>query len=241
MMMNRLLMTCRDRESLSRAYIPAVRLGGWEGGVEVLTPGDSLDSWDGVVGLLLAGGEDIHPRNWDSSEPLHPLASVDEARDQLEIPLVKGAWERDLPIFGICRGEQLLNVALSGSLIQDIPSACGCEPEAHRHGSSKVPELHHSVRIDQESRLGKILGQADVRVNSRHHQAVAARAPALKAVAWHDETRFNGRPLVEAVEVADPARWVLGVQWHPENLVALEGDGGKAARDLFRAFASQLK
>jgi putative glutamine amidotransferase len=157
------------------------------------------------------------------------------------MPLVKGAWERGLPIFGVCRGEQVLNVALDGSLIQDVPSACSCEPEAHRHGSSQAPELHHSVRIDQGSRLREILRQTEVRVNSRHHQAIAAPAPALKAVAWHDETRFNGEPLIEAVEAADPARWVFGVQWHPENLVTLEGDGGRAARDLFRAFASQLR
>jgi len=147
-------MTCRDRESLLRAYIPAVRLGGWEGGVEVLMPSDSLPSWDGVAGLLLAGGDDIHPKNWDHGEPLHPSASVDEERDRLEVPLVKGAWELSLPIFGICRGEQLLNVALGGSLIQDIPSACACGPDTHRHGSSQVPELRHAVRIDREKPPG---------------------------------------------------------------------------------------
>jgi putative glutamine amidotransferase len=238
--MNRLLMTCRDRDSLLRAYIPAVRLGGWEGGVEILAPGGPPASWDGAAGLLLAGGEDIHPRNWDPGEPLHPAAAVDEERDGLEIPLVRGAWERGLPIFGICRGEQALNVALGGSLIQDIPSACGCGPEAHRHGSSLDPELHHSARVDPESRLGGILGLAEVRVNSRHHQAIAAPAPALRPVAWHDGTRHGGGPLLEAAEAADPSRWAIGVQWHPEILVALEGDGGKAARDLFRAFAARL-
>jgi putative glutamine amidotransferase len=206
----------------------------------VLAPGDQLGSWDGAVGLLLAGGDDIHPRNWDPNEPLHWAASADEERDSLEMPLVKGAWERGLPIFGICRGEQALNVALGGSLIQDIPSACGCGPEAHRHGSSQVPELHHSVKMDLGSRLREILGQTEVHVNSRHHQAIAATAPALKAVAWHDGTVFGGGPLIEAVEAIDPARWVFGVQWHPENLVALEGDGGRAARDLFRAFAARL-
>jgi len=79
-----------------------------------------------------------------------------------------------------------------------------------------------------------------VHVNSRHHQAIAATAPVLKAVAWHDGTQFDGGPLIEAVEAMDSGRWALGVQWHPENLVALEGGGGKAARDLFRAFAAQL-
>jgi putative glutamine amidotransferase len=238
--MNRLLMTCRDRQSLLRAYIPAIRLGGWEGPVEILTPGDLLRSWEDVAGLLLAGGDDIHPKNWDTNEPLHPSASVDEERDSLEIPLVQKAWELNLPIFGICRGEQTLNVALGGSLIQDVPEICGCEPETHRHGDSQVPDLHHTVRIDMKSRLEKILKQPQIHVNSRHHQAIANLAPYLKPVAWHDETRFNGEPLTEAVEAIDSDRWVLGVQWHPENLVGLEGDAGKAARDLFRAFASRL-
>jgi len=238
--MNRLLMTCRDKQSLLRAYIPAIRLGGWEGPVEILTPGDLLQTWEGVGGLLLAGGDDIHPINWNPNEPPHPSASIDEDRDALEIPLVQGAWERNLPIFGICRGEQLLNVALGGSLIQDIPSACGCKLEIHRHGDSQVPDLHHTVRIDSESHLGKILNQTEFHVNSRHHQAVAVLAPSLKATAWHDETRFNGNPLIEAVEAIDSSRWLLGVQWHPENLVNLEGPSGKAARDLFRAFAETL-
>jgi len=239
--MNRLLMTCRDKQSLLKAYIPAIRLGGWEESVEILTPGDLLHSWEDVAGLLLAGGDDIHPKNWDSNEPLHPSVSLDEERDSLEIPLVKKAWELGLPIFGICRGEQVLNVALGGSLIQDIPAMCGCELETHRHGDSQVPDLHHTVRIDKESRLGKIINRPQIHVNSRHHQAIAISAPSLKPVAWHDETRFNGRPLVEAVEAVDSDRWVLGVQWHPENLVFLEGDDGRAARDLFRAFALRLK
>jgi len=239
--MNRLLMTCRDKQSLLKAYIPAIRLCGWEGQIEILTPGDLLYSWEGVTGLLLAGGDDIHPKNWDPDEPLHPFACVDEERDSLEIPLAKKAWELNLPIFGICRGEQTLNVALGGSLIQDIPAMCGCEPETHRHGDSQVPDLRHTVRIDTECRLGKIISQPQIPVNSRHHQAISKPAPSLKPVAWHDETRFKGEPLIEAVEAVDSDRWVLGVQWHPENLVCLEGDGGKAARDLFRAFASRLK
>jgi putative glutamine amidotransferase len=235
----RLLMTCRDRQSLLRAYIPAVRLGGWEGQVEIMEPGSVLQSWEGVAGLLLAGGDDIHPKNWNPDEPLHPTTSVDEERDSLEIPLVRGAWERNLPIFGICRGEQILNVALGGSLIQDIPSAYGCEPEAHRFGDSLVPALRHFVRIDPESRLGKTIGQ-QAHVNSRHHQAIAKHAPLLKTVGWDDETQSNDQSLIEAVEAIDTNRWVVGVQWHPENLVGLEGEGGKAARDLFRSFASAL-
>ena len=238
--MGRLLMTCRDRESLMRAYIPAVRQGGWEGPLEILSPGDSHTSWEGVAGLLLAGGDDIHPKNWDPDEPLHPAASADEERDALEIPLALRAWELNLPIFGVCRGGQLLNVAMGGSLIQDIPSACGCGHDVHRHGDSLIPDLRHSVRVEAQSLLGGILGMAGARVNSRHHQAVARVAPPLKAVAWHDETLFGGHPLIEGVEARVGGRWALGVQWHPENLVGLDNDGGEAARRLFRAFASRL-
>ena len=241
--MGRILMTCRDRESLLRAYIPAVRQGGWEGGIEILVPGDSADlrgSWEGVAGLLLAGGGDIHPKNWDEDEPPHLAALVDEDRDSLEIPIALRAWELNLPIFGVCRGGQLLNVALGGSLIQDIPSACGCGHDVHRHGDSLTPDLRHFVRVEAKSLLGRALGRVVARVNSRHHQAVARVAPPLKAVAWHDETLFDTCPLIEGVEAVDTNRWALGVQWHPENLVGLDNDGGEAARRLFRAFASRL-
>ena len=237
----KLLVTCRDKESFFRTYVPAIRFGGWEDAIEVLTPGDFLQSWEGISGLLLSGGADIHPRNWDVNEPLHSKAEVDEERDSLEKPLIVGAWERKLPILGICRGEQILNVALGGSLIQDIPEHFGCSPELHTFGDNKTPALRHFVRIESDSRLEKTLQKSVVNVNSRHHQAVARVAPPLRSVAWHDETQLDGHPLIEAVEAIDPSRWVLGVQWHPENLVTLEGNAGMAARELFRAFAIELK
>jgi putative glutamine amidotransferase len=236
----RMYATCSDKDGLSRAYMPAIRLGGWEGPIEILTPDDAAHGLEDAVGLLLTGGDDIHPNHWDASEPVHPSASVDEKRDSLEIPLARKAWERGLPIFGICRGHQILNVALGGSLFQDIPSAFGCGLDAHRYGDSFVPSLRHYVRVDIESRLGEIVGQPQVHVNSRHHQAIARPAPSLKIVGWDDETQLDGVPLIEAVESDDPKRWVVGVQWHPENLVGLEGEGGRAARDMFRAFASEL-
>jgi len=236
----KLLITCRDKESVYRAYVPAIRLGGWEGVIEVLAPGDLLPSWDDVLGVLLAGGDDIHPRHWDPNEPLHPTASVDEERDALEIPIVQKAWEKGLPIFGICRGHQVLNVALGGSIVQDIPSACACPPDTHRHGDSLTPDLRHTVTIDKNSRLAGLLPKDVFEVNSRHHQAVRAVAPKLKAVGWHMETLLDGQPLIEAVETIDTSKWVFGVQWHPENLVLIEGDAGQAARCLFRTFAAAL-
>lgn len=239
--MEKLLITCRDREAVHRHYIPAVRSGDWTGEIQVLAPGETrpLDLGP-YTGLLLTGGADIHPKAWDTSEPVHTEARPDELRDTLEIPLALEAWKLRLPILAICRGEQLLDVALGGSLIQDIPSYYGCDPELHRRGSSEDPVLCHDVDVEPSSRLAAILGSTNPRVNSRHHQAVLRVAPGLRAVAWHGGTARDGVALVEGYEAEDPSRWVFGVQWHPENLVRMENEAGEAARRLFRAFAEAL-
>lgn len=237
-----LLVTCRNKSSVDRHYVPAIRKGGWEGRVVLVNPEDPSPSLDGFAGLLLTGGDDIHPRRWDPAEPVHAKATPDEARDALEIPLALRAWEMGLPILGICRGEQLLNVALGGSLVQDIPCRCGTEPGLHQLGSSNLPpQLAHRVEVDPASRLGGLVGPGSVKVNSRHHQAVARLSPLLKAVAWHPETLLDGQPLVEGVEAADPSRWAVAVQWHPENLVDLEGGAGASALGIFRGFAAVLR
>ena len=238
---SRLLITCRNKSSVERHYAPAIRLGGWTGEIVLVSPGDPVPPLEGFSGVLLTGGDDIHPCRWDPAEPLHPEAEPDPDRDALEVPLARDAWRLGLPILGICRGEQLLNVALGGSLIQDIPSHYGCDPGLHRLGSSdQPPELAHRVVVAPESRTRTLLGAAEVPVNSRHHQAVGRVAPGLRAVAWHLDTDRDGQPLVEAVEAADPDRWVVAVQWHPENLVNLEGPAGACALGLFRGFVQAL-
>lgn len=234
---NGILIACRDKSKASQTYLSALRRTGWIGPVHLLAPGDPVPDLGNCSGLLLAGGLDIHPKAWDPAEPLHPLAEPDEDRDALEIPLVQTAWERRLPILGICRGEQLFNVALGGSLIQDVPEHFGCPADLHRHGDSTIPDLRHSVEIDPPSRLASILGSGPLPVNSRHHQAVHRVAPELRAVAWHRETSHSrSGPLIEAVEAMDPSRWAFGVQWHPENLVGLDGPAGEGARAIFQAF-----
>jgi putative glutamine amidotransferase len=181
----------------------------------------------------MTGGDDIHPRHWDEQEALDNRAEPDEERDALELPAVRRAWALGLPILGICRGEQLLNVALGGSLYQDLPRQLRLESALHRRGTSQVPELAHTVTLAPESRLAALTGLLEVAVNSRHHQAVLGVAPLLKAAAWH-------QGLVEGVEAVAPERWVVGVQWHPENLVGLEGPAGEAARAIFRGFNAAL-
>lgn len=232
-----LLVSCKNKSGAEKHYLPALRAAGWTGAIHLVAPGDLLPDLAGVSGLLLTGGDDIHPRHWDAAEAVHPMAEVDEGRDALEIPLIREAWDRNLPILAICRGEQVLNVALGGSMIQDVPDHYGCEPPRHQHGTPDAPDMHHRVQLAPASRLRALLGEDVFLVNSRHHQAVRRVAPPLVAVGWHLDTAHpDTGPIIEAVEAADPSRWVFGVQWHPENLVTLKGPAGDAARDLFTAF-----
>jgi putative glutamine amidotransferase len=170
---------------------------------------------EGVDGLLLTGGEDVAPARYGET-PHETVVDVEPARDEFEIGIARAARERQLPIFAICRGIQLLNVAFGGTLVQDIPSEV---PGALQH-SLKVPPnepytLAHEVWVEQDTVLSRLLGErltdAEVcDVNSRHHQAVKDVAQGFKVVA----TAPDG--VIEAIE--DPAaRFCLGVQWHPEN------------------------
>jgi len=234
-----LLITCQNKSAVERHYIPAVLRGGWTGAIRLATPDAPAPSLDGVAGLLMPGGYDIHPCRWDEEELLHDTAEPDEARDALEIPLVLEAWRRGLPILGICRGEQVLNVALGGSLIQDIPSRFGLEDALHRRGTPEEADEAHQVAIAPGSRLARLVGGTEATVNSRHHQAVLQVAPGLRAVAWFRQGP-QGPDLVEGVEAEAPDRWVVGVQWHPENLVQLENATGRAALGIFEGFAAAL-
>jgi len=238
---SRLLVSCKNKSGVEKHYLPALVAAGWTGPVHLVAPGDPLPDLADIAGLLLTGGYDIHPCHWDATEPVHPTAEVDADRDAFELPLIRAVWERRLPILGICRGEQALNVALGGSLIQDVPEHFGCEATRHQHGTADVPDMHHRVQLAPGSRLRALLGEDVFLVNSRHHQAVKRVAPPLVAVGWHlDTTHAHTGPIIEALEAADPTRWVFGVQWHPENLVTLKGPAGDAARDLFLAFVKAL-
>ena len=238
--MTTLVVSCRNRTNAEGYYVQALKEAGFVGDIRWATPGDPLPSWEGVSGVLLTGGADIDPVRWDLDEPVHPTAEVDGERDAVEVPLVQQAWERHLPILGICRGEQILNVALGGSMIQHVPEHFECEADRHQHGDPQTPDLRHGVVVDPTSRLASLLGSTEVLVNSRHHQAVKQVAPDLRAVAFHPETQRGPQALIEGIEATDPDRWVVGVQWHPENLVGLPEAAGQAARNLFAGFVQAL-
>ena len=234
--MSSILVCCRDRKRAAQHYVPALKAAGWKGAIKLCALDDPAPALEGVAALLLTGGADVDPAHWDPAEAIHPAAEVDRARDDREIPIVRAAWEKGMPILGICRGHQILNVALGGSMIQDIPDATGSPSGLHNHGTAEVPEIRHTVSVTHGSRLAHLLGSHAVAVNSRHHQAVKRLGKGLKAVAFHPQTLHQGQALVEGLEAEDPGRWVVGVQWHPENLVALADAAGDSARGLFNGF-----
>ncbi len=173
------------------------------------------EALEDIDGLLLTGGDDVAPGRY--GEEVHPaVVVVAPERDDFEIALIKEARARHLPIFAICRGMQVLNVAFGGTLVQDIPTQA---PGALDHGM-KVPPHNafdpaHEIWIEKDSLLAglmkdRLAGGDSLEVNSRHHQAIKHLAPGFRAVA----TAPDG--IIEAIE--DPgARFCLGVQWHPEN------------------------
>jgi putative glutamine amidotransferase len=138
---------------------------------------------------------------------------------------LRHSLDQDLPVLAICRGHQLLNVALGGSLLQHI------EGDYHRaHKEGDMPSRWHSITVEPDSRLGSIYGRADMEVNSRHHQAVlpAMLAPPLRAVAYSPDG------VIEAVESSTHA-WAVGVQWHPERLESEHAGFADRNTALFQA------
>jgi gamma-glutamyl-gamma-aminobutyrate hydrolase PuuD len=174
-----------------------------------------VDALTGVDGLLLTGGGDVEPARYGEA-PHQRLEEVDQVRDEFEIALIAAARARDLPIFAICRGVQVLNVAGGGTLVQDIPSQVkGAMNHCLAVPQHQPYELAHEVWVEKDSLLAKLLGDrligADTcEVNSRHHQAVKTVAPGFRVSA----TAPDG--VIEAIE-EPTARFCLGVEWHPEN------------------------
>lgn len=187
---------------------------------------------DAVGGLLLTGGEDVDPARYGTAR--HPaLGEVNAARDATELALLAAARERSVPVLAICRGIQVLNVALGGTLVQELPSE---RPSAVRHDQPHdQPHDHaartHDVTIAAGSRLAAATGVTTMAVNSYHHQAVDRVGRGLRVTA----TASDG--VIEGAEVEDPQWWVLAVQWHPEDLT---DDARAWDRGIFKALATEI-
>ncbi len=166
---------------------------------------------DGLDGLLLSGGSDLHPEYY-GERPLPELGPTIPERDEFEMALLESALRRGMPVFGICRGMQVLNVALGGTLYQDLPSQLGREEIKHRQETPKWQPTHE-VEIREGTRVAGIAGDARLKVNSYHHQAIKDLADGLVVSARSSDG------VVEAVEYRDLSeRWILGVQWHAEAM-----------------------
>jgi putative glutamine amidotransferase len=193
-----------------------------------------------VDGLVLAGGADLSPKSY-GEEPLRPEWSGDAIRDAYELRLFEAARARGLPIFAVCRGIQLANVALGGRLYQDIVTQREGRALVHRDWN-EYDALGHEIRIEPDSWLCRVYGGATkLQVNSVHHQGLRELAAPLRATAWAPDG------VVEAVEMWAGDEWIMGVQWHPEWLEPAGSDprtaaGGRASGDaLFGAFVDECR
>jgi putative glutamine amidotransferase len=195
-------------EALAAAGVP-------EEAIQVVGPDPQVPLRDPhALGLVLCGGLDVHPARY--GEAIRPDAEVElnVERDDLEWNLLDLARERRLPVWGICRGLQVLNVYLGGTLWQDLPTQA---PSAIDHSQTATPDLlaHPVEVIAPDAPIGERLTRDVSLVNSRHHQAVRDLADGFLPVALSPDG------LVEAAVLDRDGWWVRGVQWHPENLVAL--------------------
>jgi putative glutamine amidotransferase len=218
------------RVQLDAAYLSAVEAAG--GTPLLLTPGHgpaaTADLLERVDGLLLSGGEDVEPARYGQTA-IPEVEETNPARDDAELRAVSVALRRRIPILGVCRGMQLLNVACGGTLIQDIPSQRG--GDILHQQPVPVGERWHGARVEPGSQLAEALGLEELRINSFHHQAVDVLGQGLRATAWAEDG------IVEGLEgTAHP--WLLGVQWHPERneAHAAHGEVTDPDRMLVRAF-----
>lgn len=218
-----------SRSGVNAAYLTSV-IGA--GGVPlILSPLIGADAaaaaLEGLDALLLTGGEDVDPSLYGAAPSPH-LGTVSRERDLFELALFAAARERQLPVLGICRGIQLINVAARGTLWQDLPTE---RPgEVNHNPATPRATAAHGIRVLPGSRAAAALGRLEFDANSFHHQAVRDLGSGLVATAW------SADGLVEAVEVAEGDGWVLAVQWHPEEMT---GRAESAAAGLFRAFMAQ--
>ena len=200
---------------VNASYADAVARGGH---VPVVVPRFGTDEqFDVLVSkldvLILTGGEDVDPARYNAAKS-PKLGTVNAPRDDFDFRLLDAARRRNLPVIGICRGCQLLNIAFGGTLWQDLPSEFPVKDVQHRN-------VHHRISIESDSRFARVTGVTNALVNSYHHQAVKDLAPGFRIVAKSPDG------VVEAIECDTyPA---IGVQFHPEKMLCDEKDASLSA------------
>jgi putative glutamine amidotransferase len=199
--------------AVNRAYVDAVIVAG---GLPVMLPiqscADAVDAVASLDALVLCGGVDIDPAAYGAPEG-PDIGGVDQERDAWELALLAAARHDGLPVLGVCRGAQILNVSAGGTLVRDVPTATGMN---HREAARHRDEIHR-VSIEPDSMLAQVCDARSFGVNTLHHQAVDHVGQGMRAVAWAPDST------IEAVE--STTDWfAMGVQWHPELLIDEPGD-----------------
>ena len=196
--------------ALGLTYPQAIRRAG---AVPIVIPPLDVESieplLDGLCGLCLSGGPDLHPSIY-GAEPHPELGPTEPHLDRFEVALVRAAEARELPVLAICRGLQVLNVSRGGTLVQDLPSERPSDIQHRQAAVGWVPT--HGVRIDEGSLVAACLGETEAQVNSFHHQAVDRLGDGLRIVGWAPDGT------VEALEATD-RRFTVAVQWHAESMI----------------------
>jgi putative glutamine amidotransferase len=224
----------QDAHLVADTYVAAVQRAG---GIAVLLPIDIRASevlLDRLDGLLLIGGADVDPASY-GAEPDPATEATYPDRDRFEIALLLGALQRKLPLLAICRGMQLLNVALGGTLEQNLIAEDGSNP--HRKVIGTFDGTEHEVRLDRDSLAARAVGEELHIARCHHHQAVLKLGQGLII-----SGRAASDGVTEAIETTDGS-WALGVQWHPETddrtrLFAALCDAAAAARAVANAYAA---
>jgi len=220
-----------SRVRLTAAYVTALERAGLV--PLIVPPLSSADAaasvLDSVAGLVLTGGEDVDPARY--GEKRHEkVRSVNAARDATEAALIEEARARGTPVLAICRGIQILNVALGGTLVQDIPSQCETDIAHDDEGARN--SRTHEIEIEPDSLIARAVGAEHVSVNSFHHQSVKQLAEGMRVTARSPDG------VIEGIESTDEDWWVMGVQWHPEEMTDSTEPWD---RGLFKAFAKRLE
>lgn len=224
----------RILHAVPEEYSTAVRLAGCQ---PVLVPGVARGELEGLLemaaGILLSGSpNNVHPSHFDQ-QVLDETLPLDPGRDELTLPLIRIAIERGIPLLGICRGHQEINVALGGSLHQAIHRVPG--HDNHQPAVDEPPDLRyapvHEVEITPGGLLARILGPGRVRVNSVHGQGIDRLAPGLRVEARAPDG------VIEAITMPTAPGFNLGLQWHPEWKAA----GNPVSEAIFRAFGTACR
>ena len=223
---------CSDNNSImlnSDYYLAVYKAGGQPLLIPYIDCDDEFSLVSLLDGIMFTGGDDIDPVYY--GEVTHPkLGKINPIRDEFELKLCRLALEENKPVLGICRGVQVMNVALGGTLYQDLEEELKTDTLVKHRQSAPAWYATHLVRFEAGSRVNLIFGQGSIRVNSFHHQAVKEVAHAFRATGWSSDG------VIEVIE-SDKYKFALGVQWHPERMFVRD----RAMLLLFISFVEACK